>query len=274
MKNLTNPAARLIEIINQSRLISSSYTCAHAWSTLLNIQTSETALLLNRISKIFALPDEIEEKIITIGNNNTKLLLKWRPVIRRAFGDMNFQKEWATHLKVFTDEVMYGIAVCEDVLARTCPEQFVEANILKTISSKIVDLMQFIETDSIEFSSKRFILSSLFSLKNSIEELNICGAPGIEKAFNTVIGSIVVNSTTSVLPNKSKSASKFWEILSRIAIVLAIVTGPIAIGHEIVNLIPANQDSHEDEANKINKDVIVSTYKQTPRIIKQRQRSE
>lgn len=103
-------------------------------------------------------------------------------------------------------------------------------------------------------------------MKQSIEELPICGIGGIENSYNSIIGSVVINNYTEISSKSSKSASKFWDILGRIAIVLAIITGPIAIGEKIIHLIPEHTESLPKENNDTKKDIIISSNKQQPKI--------
>ena len=100
MKHFNNPADRFLKILNKGKGIPKNYTCTQAWSKLLETPVSSTPLLLNRVSKVLVLPNEIEEKIGLIENQNPKLLLKWLPKANAATNNMNFQRS-GNHLLTY-----------------------------------------------------------------------------------------------------------------------------------------------------------------------------
>ena len=125
------------------------------------------------------------------------------------------------------------------------PEKTVKIDLVISISQQVEDLIKFVESDNIDTRSKTFILSSLYRLQGSLEDIEIGGVREVEESFNTIIGSVIVNNNLNVKPTDSSSAKKFWEIMGRVAIVFTLATGSFAIGKEVVDLISEEQENVE-----------------------------
>lgn len=174
---------------------------------------------------------------------NSELLLKWLPKVNSVTKDTNFLRQWSHFIAAFTDDVVYGIEICADTLARLSPEKVITEEQLSELDGKVDQLIKEVENDDINQWSKHFILSSLYKLQKSIDEIPILGLDGIEETYGTIIGSAIINRDKKIRSEDSKSACGLWEILGRIAIVLSIASGPIAITDKIVDLLPASDSS-------------------------------
>ena len=64
----------------------------------------------------------------------------------------------------------------------------------------------------------------------------------------STIGEIVTNKNLYEKTKNAKLGPQFWKILSRVAIVVAIVVGTIQIGESVVTLLPNNlEETQESE---------------------------
>ena len=205
-----NPAARLVEIINKCRGLSKNYTCSQAWSKFFKIPNSDNPILLRKISKVALLPREIKDEIMKLKGYDHNVLLRWYPRGNDALNNMHFQRKWETFLDVYQGDISYGIEVCSELLSNNRPEKTVKIDLVISISQQVEDLIKFVESDNIDTRSKTFILSSLYRLQGSLEDIEIGGVREVEESFNTIIGSVIVNNNLNVKPTDSSSAKKFW----------------------------------------------------------------
>ena len=250
MSQINNPADRLLAIVKIGKSQTQTDHVIKVWSNVLSVPFEESSKLLRRISIVYSLPEQIFTKVKTIDDINSDLYLKWFSKVNHAFNSLQFNNfQWGQLMSTFDPSVEYGLEICADVLSRKIPDKTVDDGDLDNATTKIDELLQFIENDNdIDSITKNFIINALHGIYNAIEEISISGLSTLEKEFNSIVGSVVTNRDKyNVDSKKSESANKFWQIITVLSVILSIPASLIAIDDKINNELPENANSIQIE---------------------------
>ena len=127
MANLNNPAGRLMAIIAKGKKIPRATTSKLAWGTLLEVSSSDLALLLRQIGLVLDLPRQIRSGIGRIGEIDPTVYLRWIPKLEDALANIQFDTAWSDFMDGFDETITDGLAVCDDVLSRCNPAELEQA---------------------------------------------------------------------------------------------------------------------------------------------------
>lgn len=235
-----NPAGRLLEIIKKGKSIANTAQAIDAWSTVLGTPKKYNSLLLKRIADVYAIPDEIENEIRDIEDANVPLLMEWKTNSNAAFANFNFNNSWHSVFKArFDDKVIYGLEFCNDLLSKQRPEKTVATEALRNLHEKVDELLGLIKEENIDQVTKDYIKERLVDIRRALDEVQISGIKAIEKEFQVVVGSLAINNNYNLQSENSESIKKFWAIIYRIALIVTILHGSMAISKDVIKALPA-----------------------------------
>lgn len=251
MTTNNNPAGRLHSLLVEGKKQGhQDSSISTVWAEILEVPHEDKGLLLRRVGQVMALPSSIKEAMSYIDDIDHSVYLRWLPEVEASFSIMNFDMQWRQFIDRFNGQIMFGIEVCADVLSRQRPEKTADEDLLAGLSEKVDELLS--ELDSAELSGNvwLYINDHLVRIKDAIEEYRIRGIEPLEEAFQQTVGSVVFNLEIYQESQETQNGKRFWEIIRRLALVVAITVGSIQIGKDVVSILPPPET--EDKANEKN----------------------
>lgn len=249
MDKNNNPAGRLHSLLLEGQAQNKTAKAEDVWANILDVPENDKNLLLRRVGHVLTLPSQVKEAMSHIDNINHDLYLKWLPRAETSFSILNFQIQWKQFIDRFDPEIMHGIEICADRLARERPEKIADAEQLEKLLCKVNELLEELESTELDTKLWFYIYDNLMRVKEAIEEYGICGIKPLEAAFERAVGNSVLNPNIYKECQNTHTGTSFWEIMGRLAIVITIAQGAIQIGNDQICLIPeksSNTDKQEE----------------------------
>ena len=255
MTSVDNPAGRLHKLLEQGMKEEQNQRVHSVWAKLLKIDPPQnTALLLKRLGKVYALPSQIAEQV---GKylTNPDLHLKWRPNVERALSDCHFSAKWGQvigHIDAYT---LLSLEHCDDQLSRHSKEASIDDQQLQKVGSMVVELMEEVKRDDIDPAISTYILDRLEEINEAIDELLLTGTSGVRRTLETSVGSIATQVYIFMPQASEKEKSHlrtFFKTLTALTAVINITLGapqlPAAI--QQLALVEAPQTAQTEQLNK------------------------
>ena len=251
MDKNNNPAGRLHSLLIQGKAQTPNVHASEVWAELLNVPEDDKSLLLRRVGQVMTLPSSVKEAMSHIDDLNHDIYLKWLPRVETSFSVLNFQIQWKQFIDRFDAEIMYGIEICADRLARERPEKTVDENQLELLLEKVNELLEELESTEMDNKLWFYLYDNLVRVKEGIEEYKVCGIKPLEASFERAVGNTVLTPNIYKECQNTDIGKSFWEFMSKLAIVITIAQGAIQIGNEQVFLIPEINGNSDDQEKVI-----------------------
>lgn len=257
MANSNNPAGRFYNLLHNGKKPSyRKNKVREVWANLLGVPANDSSMLLVRLGKIMAIPSQIESKINQEENIDHSVYLKWLPKVNKAFRTLNLEANWSTFIDPIDEAVLYGLEICSEQLARKQPESVIKEEALKDIKNEVEGLLKEIRSSNIDSDLKNYLIGQLENIINSIYEYDFAGVVPLQKAFESTVGSISLHPELHEKIKKTNYSKKFWTVMRRVALVLAIAVGGIQIGKDTVALLAEPHTVTEDLHKKKSREKI------------------
>lgn len=251
MKTSNNPAGRLHSLLMEGKEQSQQdRSISTVWAEILEVPPDDKGLLLRRVGQVMALPSSIKEAMSYIDDIDHSIYMRWLPEVEASFSILNFGMQWKNFIDRFNGEIMFGIEVCSEMLSRERPEKTANEELLADLSEKVNELLSEIDSADLSGNVWLYIRDHLVRVKEAIEEYRIRGIEPLESAFQQAVGGVVSSPEIYKETRRTQKGKRFWEIMGRLALVVAITVGSVQIGKDVVSFLPPPEA--EDKANEKN----------------------
>ncbi|PLA74874.1 hypothetical protein CYQ88_04585, partial [Hydrogenovibrio sp. SC-1] len=223
---INNPAGRLLNILEEGKMIDSKMINRDAWKKLLCHPDDYDYLLIGRIGKVFALPDEIYKELTLVENNRINAYMSWTKNLESSLNACRLDRPWAEFINTITDQILNPLAMTSEFLSAQRPQFSVEKSELDKISSDSQALLDLIINSSLETNLKSYFIEQLRKIRHAIEEFKITGAAPVIEIVESTFGKFRTNKEAfedSV--NDEGLKHKFWDFMHKTAVVLTVVNG-------------------------------------------------
>ncbi|UCE58975.1 MAG: hypothetical protein JSU63_16220 [Phycisphaerales bacterium] len=234
----SNPAGRLRAILLAGKEEDRALPAEQIWARLLKVKEDDHATLLNRLGHVLALPSQIERGLAQIPGIEKERYLNWVPKVKQSFSNLNLAQNWAAFINPIDDAVMDGLGTCSDQLRRVQTSPTVEENQLEEILESAKALFDEVMASTIDQPVRQYLLKHLEAVTRAVEEYQIQGAEVLRAAVHELIGSIVAQPEFYSKTRETETGTKFWDFMGRIAIVVGITSGVVALADKVVGLLP------------------------------------
>ncbi len=220
-----NPAARLSAIleygINQDR----GKKCRDVWAVILKTGKNDS-LLMSRIGKVMALPEEIYEKI------NFSIQPEpydyWSNKVNTAFKVQNINGVWSTFIDHIDIHTINYLKSCSDILQLHLKFDLIDENKLSEIKKSITDVINDVTIDidkDIDDEIKKYLVRTLQRIIVAIDEYMISGATPIMEAVEIAYGHAFIDNKYRNIVSKTEIGKKFISILNFTASAVTLALG-------------------------------------------------
>ena len=147
-----NPAARLVSILYEGKKLDVNSSCRDAWEKLLNINSSEEALLMSRLGKLMELPQKIIEIIQSELPEQKETYSYWSVQVNKAFIKQNLNTNWGAFIGSIDLHSLTYLNMTAALIEGKLDTKPIDEDELNNIRSSINEILK--ETEESDISSK------------------------------------------------------------------------------------------------------------------------
>lgn len=121
-----------------------------------------------------------------------------------------------------SDSLLINIRFCAHELAKRVPEKDVTREELDKLRESAWALYEEVLKSDLSPNLSRYIFDYLYLIIQAIDDYEITGAVGMERALNSVIGSIFTDTSTAQQVRESPVGGKFWQVITKLGVALKL----------------------------------------------------
>ena len=209
-----------------------------AWREILKFGPEVSDLvLMNKVGKIFTLPNIISDEILQLNDIDHDLYLGWREDLIQALYHINFRAQFNDFSSRLTDSLLMNIRFCAHELGRRRPEKTIDPSEIEELKNDAYTLYESLKTSDIPADLRRYLLDHLYTVIDAIDNYLITGTPGLEIALDSAIGSAYTNYALVMKTKNSDEGKQFWNVFGKLAVAIQFTKNTAELGEKIIGLI-------------------------------------
>ncbi|MFJ6359210.1 hypothetical protein [Pseudarthrobacter oxydans] len=251
-----NPAGRLWEFLNyMATRRSNQVQLLSACADYLGVPPVLSKDLYEGLGALVALPDDIESAVSSYNAHLPKeYLLRPLPEARTALAHLSsLHTGTDTFCAQYNDATLLGLEGCSYSLELVKRERPVTAETLGEVQKRAQAILDILAADEdLDERIKAVIYEHAESILSASNKVRVRGAAALLDERDRVIGSLVRNPETTGLIAKTSAGRNLFDLLTKITVVLTLVSTPAAIAADtltILSLTTASSGSANDASD-------------------------
>lgn len=221
-----NPAGRLLNLLEEGKNIGPNVKNRDAWGTLLEVEDSNSPLLMYRLGKVMELPKQVIEQIKLNFPNQQNTHSHWSTKVNQAFGVQNLNGKWNDFNQHIDQHTLDYLSMSVDMIDSKGYTQVISSEKLNEIHEKISNLRQdAIDSDELDESFKKIISVYLQKILSAIDEYKISGAVPIMENIEQTLGRTFCDEAYRATIQRTKFGEKLLTTLTFVADITTISLG-------------------------------------------------
>lgn len=232
-----NPAARLFAILDEGKKVDANQNCRGVWQNLLNVSSSEQALLISRLGKLMELPQTIISIVEDEFPNQLKTCNHWSAQVNKAFMQQNLNDKWGSFSNHIDAHALNFLSITSELLQTKSPTKLLGDDELSDLREKIDSILnETIESD-IDSEIKKYVAKGLSDLLRNIDEYRITGAQPIMDGVEIMFGHAFADENYREYLSNDGLGKKLVDILAAVASSVTIVLGAPQLPEAFSNIL-------------------------------------
>lgn len=221
-----NPAGRLLNLLEKGRTIERNVKNRDAWGMLLEVEDSNSPLLMYRLGKVMELPKQVIEQIKLNFPNQQNTHSHWSTRVNQAFGMQNLNGKWHDFNQHIDQHTLDYLSMSVDMIDSKGYTQVISSEKLTEIHEKISNLRQdAIDSDELDESFKKIISVYLQKILSAIDEYKISGAVPIMENIEQTLGRTFFDEAYRATIQRTQFGEKLLTTLTFVADITTISLG-------------------------------------------------
>lgn len=197
---IENPAARLLEILEQGKKKSLNGSCHETWQMLLKTQNMPDSTLFVRLGKVMALPSEIMVQFehLNASDRQKNSIHSCMANVNVGFKKQNLLLDWNSFISHINEPAMDSLDFVSDLFKHqpniTSGDHSQELSQIKETLQTLLN--NILEQEDLDEEIKKFLVRSLQRIIIAIDEYFISGYVPIIEAIETIMGHAALDART------------------------------------------------------------------------------
>ena len=238
MARLENPATRLLHILEAGKKHGPNVITKVVWSDVLKVPKDDLPLLLTRIGKAMALIGEISETVSSNENINPSSYLDWVPNVTKAFSDQSLNGRWSSFMSHIDVHTLNYLSHTADILSAHGAHVPWDFEKIQDLSESISGIVIDIKDSELPVNVKKYMILKLREILLAIDEYEITGEGSIIEVVESVFGHLILNQEFRDSVKDSSASGKFWDFMSKVALIATIALSTLQIPNEVKKYLP------------------------------------
>jgi hypothetical protein len=220
----TNPAFRLLSILEEGKKIPHDRTCRTAWANLLKTEERSPDLLI-RLGKTMELPSIIIQALQNNYPDEPNTWEHWNTQIENAFMAQQLSSQWAGFITLIDQHSYTYLRMHAKLLQVQSKTKPLNMDVLDKTRSELNECLISLLAADIDQEVKNYLSRNLRKLIAAIDEYYITGTAGILDSIEIVMGHQVFDPKYKEFIKENDLGQKISTIVGTIADAMAIVLG-------------------------------------------------
>lgn len=213
----TNPALRLLEIIDSLLAADQDGPSRRAWAQALRVPETDTARITAGIAEVFGLINETKATLRALPDIEHDLYLASFPAIERLLNVDNISNGWSNYRReLVLPHVLQGLRFCAAELRKSCPEPLIDSSALESLAADVAAAIGEISKDtSVPASLRSLLLEHLQSIQLAIANYRIRGAATLKASIERAIGGLIAHKKLLDGQRESRGVTRFIGVVQK-----------------------------------------------------------
>lgn len=211
MEVKNNPAGRLHDLLQVAQRQPGKDKARNAWAKVFDIDSSDTALLLEMLADLIGLVSNTKASIERLENVEHALYLKPFKKLEKFFSQVNLDATWEHWQKQLDEPTLYGLQFAADQLSRSAGSTSISAEDIASLQEELENFVASVLESDIPQGLKALFLRNLESVRHALLVYRIRGVDGLEHELERAIGSLMLNRQQIPPDGDNSEQRKFWE---------------------------------------------------------------
>ena len=221
-----NPAGRLYLILTALREAPGTQTIGQAWARALGTSGGGYHRLLDRVGQVYALPFYTRRELEKLPSYDPSQMDWWED-LAKVFAVARFDARWDSVSASVTPRIMGGVRSCARILSAYAPEPVLNDDAIQQIKDDIAAIKEELDATELTDAEGRelvsFIRSRLQRIEDSLDDIPIEGAVGVQQELVVTVGELALKPTISERARNTLTWRSFIALLGSILVVLSVI---------------------------------------------------
>ena len=186
-----NAASRLHDLLTKAKAFDQNVSSVRAWQTIL--ETKDSALLLSRLGKMIALPEQISATLSNSVDTTPGVVRHISNQFYAAFSSHKFSDKWEVFATKIDDHMMNYLALASTLLETQVKTKRLEQTELHELKQGFVELLDKVRASDLPPRLKAYVVLQLHGLIATLDDYFITGAEPILERIEATIGHAYVD---------------------------------------------------------------------------------
>lgn len=230
-----NPALRLLNLLDKAKAINPNTASVNAWESLLDAK-SDHALLLSRMGKMLALPQQIASVLSTSVEASPDSVRHIADQLYVAFTAHKFDGKWEAFTARIDVHIINYLTLASTLLETRNPTKRLDAEELASLREQLSSLLEKIRLSDIDVNLKSYIVMQLHDLIAVLDDYFITGAGPILERIEATVGHAYWDSGYRSFLTDHDLGQSLFQCLAAAANLITVAVGIPQLAH-IVQLL-------------------------------------
>ncbi len=235
---MNNPAARLLNILEEGKRQNVAQNCRTVWCKLLDIDPTDKVIFLGKLGKVLALSAEVVDELKKVDGINIERYMHWCQPVEQAFSESNFNGAWHDFSKHLNEHVFNYLTMTSDFLSLRAPQAILPKGDVEKISTGARELISEIVAANLPDHIKSYMLSQLKKVVVAADDYKITGSKEVVQIVEETFGHAILKHDLVKPVESNPIAKKFWTFMANAAVVTTIATGALQLAPTVTKLLP------------------------------------
>lgn len=228
----SNPAFRLLKILEEGKDIQRETRCKQVWASILKTNENSPELLI-RMGKVMELPSLIVTALQDTYPEEPNTWTHWQTQILNAFSAQQLNGQWGSFIANIDTHSFTYLRIHAKLLQVQSQSKPLNEDLLEKTRSNLNDCLSELMKSDVDNAVKGYIARNLRKLIAAIDEYHITGSTGIFDSIEITMGHQVFDHKYRDFIKDSTLGQKITNILGTLADAMAISQGLPQIGGAI-----------------------------------------
>jgi hypothetical protein len=236
--DVNNAAGRLLNILTEGKNANPNENCRKVWCKILDVEESDSLVLVGRIGKVFSLVDDISTELSQLDDVDVSRYMSWTRYLDNAFSNCNLGSAWNEFMNHVSEPVFDYLHMTAGMLSTNRPQPVLPRSELSEIYNGAKELLDEIINSDLPNNIKQYFAEQLRKIIISIEEYKITGSSEVVSIVEATFGKAVLYKDLIDGKDTNTEMKKFWTFMAKTALVISTVAGALQIADYTAKTFP------------------------------------
>lgn len=218
-----NAASRLLALLSEAKKIDPTTTSSNAWRKLL--RTKDPSLLLSRLGKMIALPEEISSTLSNSVNTSPEVLSHISRQFYSAFSAHKFSEKWESFSRQIDAHIINYLELASTLLETQAKTKRLEDGELEELRRGFTELLERTRSSDLSPRIKAYVTRQLHELISALDDYFITGAEPILERIEAAVGHAHIDAEYNGFLKDSELGKSLLNCLAAAANVVTVAVG-------------------------------------------------